>query len=65
MLYQLVIGVGGFVVLALLLGIADLARRRWRSLHERCEVDSIRCLGCIALGRCGKQDNAGDEHEPS
>lgn len=65
MLYQLMIGVGGFVVLALLLGLVELLRRRYRLLSEGCAVDSVRCLGCIALGRCGKEADVGDAHEPS
>jgi hypothetical protein len=65
MWYQLIIGAGGFAVLALLLGVVELVRRRHRLLDEGCDVDSIRCLGCMALGRCAREADVERGRRPS
>ncbi len=49
---QLLIGVGGMVVLALVFAVAQQAASRARALQGDCRMDSLRCLGCLATGRC-------------
>lgn len=49
---QLLIGIGGLVFLATsYAALQELANRR-RLLNGDCRMDSIRCLGCMATGRC-------------
>jgi hypothetical protein len=55
---QLLIGVGGLVFLATAYAaLQELANRR-RLLNGECRMDSIRCLGCMATGRCRAREQA-------
>lgn len=55
---KLLIGVGGMVFLAtLFVAFQELANRR-RMLGGECRMDSVRCLGCLATGRCRAQEGA-------
>lgn len=49
---KLLIGVGGMVVLALVFAVAQQAAARARALGGDCRMDSLRCLACLATGRC-------------
>ncbi len=49
---QLLIGVGGLVFLALLFALFRQVGNRARALAGDCSMDSLRCLGCLATGRC-------------
>ena len=62
---QLLIGIGGLVFLATAYaGLHELANRR-RVLGGECRMDSIRCLGCLATGRCHSQERRADSpNEP-
>lgn len=63
---KLLIGVGGMVFLAtLFVGFQELANRR-RMLGGECRMDSVRCLGCLATGRCrGREQAAGQAPDES
>ena len=55
---QLLIGIAGLVFLAsAYVALQELANRR-RALNGECRMDSIRCLGCLATGRCRAQEKA-------
>ena len=56
MLYQIAIAVGGMIVLVLLFVIFHQLADRMRALNGECRMDSLRCLGCLATGRCGDKD---------
>lgn len=49
---QLLIGVGGLVLFALLFGAFHAVTNRVREMGGECRMDGIRCLGCLATGRC-------------
>ena len=55
MLYQLAIGVSGLVLLTLLYVVFQELAKRMRAMRGECQLDSIRCLGCLATGRCRAQ----------
>jgi hypothetical protein len=52
MLYQLAIGVSGLVLLTLLYVVFQELAKRMRAMRGECQLDSIRCLGCLASGHC-------------
>jgi hypothetical protein len=56
---QLLVGVGGLVLFALLFGAFQALANRARALGGECRMDSIRCLGCLATGKCRSQGAAG------
>ena len=49
---QVLIGVGGFMLLALVFVLAQVISARMRAMAGDCKFDSVRCLGCLATGRC-------------
>lgn len=55
---QLLLGAGGVVVFALLFATFHVLANRARVLSGECRLDSIRCLGCLATGRCGAEGGA-------
>jgi hypothetical protein len=55
MIVRYVIGAGVLVVLVLLWVAFQEIGNRMRALHGECRMDSLRCLGCMASGRCKAQ----------
>jgi hypothetical protein len=55
MLYQAIIAVAGLVILALFYVVFQELANRMRAMRGECRLDSIRCLGCLATGRCRAQ----------
>lgn len=55
MLYQVGIAVGGMIVLVLLFVIGHQLAERRRALDPDCKMNSLRCLGCLASGRCRQE----------
>lgn len=55
---QLLVGAGGLVLFALVFGAFQALANRARVLGGECRMDSIRCLGCLATGKCRAQESA-------
>jgi len=55
---QWLIGVGGLVLFALVFGAFQALANRARALGGECRMDSIRCLGCLATGKCRAQESS-------
>ena len=56
---QMLIGVGGFMLLAVVFGLAQVISARMRAMAGDCRFDSVRCLGCLATGRCRAMEQRG------
>lgn len=55
MFYQTVTAVGGMIALVSLFFIFHLLAERMRALDGECSLNSFRCLGCLASGRCRRE----------
>ncbi len=55
MFYQIGIAVGGMVTLVSLFVIFQLLADRMRALNGECRLNTLRCLGCLASGRCRQE----------
>ncbi len=55
MLYNLMVAVGGMITLVTLFAVFHLLAERKRALDGECSLNSFRCLGCLATGRCRQE----------
>ena len=59
MLYNLMVAIGGMIILVSLFVVFHLLAERMRALDGECSQNSFRCLGCLASGRCRQEGGDG------